>query len=315
MSKKRVSIVIPVFNEEKNIPLIFDEIKGVFSDIAYDFEIIFVNDGSSDNSLLEILRLSREDDRVKGLDFSRNFGKEPATSAGCHFATGDAVVTMDSDLQHPPELIPTFLGLWESGAEVVYTVRKENKGVGFAKDISSKLFYFIFNRVSEVPTESGTTDFRLMDRKVIDVFRNFPERERMFRGMIDWMGYRRAKVEFVARDRVNGKATYSYRKLFRLALNSLTSFSLLPLRMAGYLGIAIMLASGLMLSAMLVTRWFFDFGMFSPIAILAVGNIFLIGIVLVSLGFIALYIARIHGEVINRPLYIVRETVNMDTEK
>ena len=139
MSKK-VSIVIPVYNEEKNIPLVNQEIAGVFSSLPYDYEIIFVNDGSADNSLLEILKLSREDSRVKGLDFSRNFGKEPATSAGCHMATGDAVVTMDADLQHPPELILRFLELWENGAEVVYTVRKENRGASWFKKFSSRIF-------------------------------------------------------------------------------------------------------------------------------------------------------------------------------
>jgi len=311
MSKK-VSIVIPVYNEEKNIPLVNQEIAGVFSSLPYDYEIIFVNDGSADNSLLEILKLSREDSRVKGLDFSRNFGKEPATSAGCHMATGDAVVTMDADLQHPPELILRFLELWENGAEVVYTVRKENRGASWFKKFSSRIFYWIFNKVSEVKTESGTTDFRLMDKKVIQVFRKFPERERMFRGMIDWMGYKRKKVEFVAPNRIHGQATYSYTKLFWLAINSFTSFSLLPLRLAGYIGIFIIMVSGIVLTGMLVTDWFFDPSMFTPIAILGVSNMFLIGIVLVSLGFIALYIARIHNEVINRPLYIIREKVNIE---
>lgn len=314
---KNISIVVPVYNEEKNIPLLAQEIDGVFSALPqYRYEIIFVNDGSTDHSFLEILTLSQRDDRIRGLDFSRNFGKEPATSAGCHHARGDAVITMDADLQHPPELIPKFLELWESGTEVVYTVRKENQGAGWFKRISSKIFYWLFNKVSEVKTESGTTDFRLMDKKVIDVFRKFPERERMFRGMIDWMGYRRAKVEFVARERVNGIATYSYKKLFGLAINSLTSFSLLPLRMAGYIGIIITVISGFLLTGMLVTRWFIDPNMFTSIAILGVSNMFLIGIVLISLGFIALYIARIHSEVINRPLYIVREKVNVvETEQ
>ena len=309
---KLISIVIPVFNEEKNIPLVFAGVKKTLATRPeYACEVIFVNDGSRDNSLLEILKLSREDSRVKALDFSRNFGKEPATSAGCHVAEGDAVVTMDADLQHPPELILKFLELWENGAEVVYTVRKENKGAGWFKQLSSKLFYWIFNKVAEVKTESGTTDFRLMDKKVIDVFRTFPERERMFRGMIDWMGYKREKVEFVAPDRIHGSANYSYNRLFQLALTSFTSFSLLPLRLAGYIGIFIMAVSGLLLAGMLVTRWFIDPDMFTPIAILGVSNMFLIGIVLVSLGFIALYIARIHNEVINRPLYIVRERVNI----
>ncbi len=310
--KKLISVVIPVFNEEQNIPLVFDEIKKtLLTRPEYDFEVIFVNDGSRDNSLLEILKLSREDIRVKGLDFSRNFGKEPATSAGCHVATGDAVITMDADLQHPPVVMLQFLKLWEEGAEVVYTVRKENRGAGLFKKLSSKVFYWLFNKVSAVKTESGTTDFRLMDKKVIEVFRKFPERERMFRGMIDWMGYKRAKVEFVAPERIHGVATYSYGKLFQLALNSLTSFSLLPLRLAGYIGIVIMLISGFLLLGMLVTNWVSAPNMFTPIAILGVSNMFLIGIVLISLGFIALYIARIHNEVINRPLYIVREKVNI----
>lgn len=312
---KLISIVIPVFNEEQNIPLVFEEVKKTLSGHPeYAFEVIFVNDGSADNSLLEILKLSREDSRVKGLDFSRNFGKEPATSAGCHVAQGDAVITMDADLQHPPALIPQFLALWEQGTEVVYTVRKENRGAGLFKKLSSKMFYWLFNKVSEVKTESGTTDFRLMDKKVIEVFRKFPERERMFRGMIDWMGYKREKVEFVALERIHGMAKYSYNKLFQLALNSFTSFSLLPLRLAGYVGVLIIVVSGLLLAGMLITDWLIDPNMFTPIAILGVSNMFLIGIVLISLGFIALYIARIHNEVINRPLYIVREKVNIKEE-
>jgi len=308
---KMISVVIPVYNEEKNIPLIAKEIADVFSSLQREYEIIFVNDGSRDNSLLEILKLSREDSRVKGLDFSRNFGKEVATSAGCHVATGDAVITMDADLQHPPAMIPELIKHWEDGAEVVYTVRKKNEGASITKRLTSYLYYWIFNKVAEVQTDPRSTDFRLMDKKVIEVFRRFPERERMFRGMIDWMGYRRVRVEFVASERRYGTAVYSYQKLFRLAMNSFTSFSLLPLRFAGYIGVFIMLLSGLLLAGMLIVDWFFDPNMFTPIAILGVSNMFLIGIVLVSLGFIALYIARIHNEVINRPLYIVRERINI----
>lgn len=305
-----ISIVVPVYNEEKNVPLLAKEIERVFSVLPFEYELIFVNDGSKDNSLLEILRLSQENHKVKGLDFSRNFGKEPATSAGCHVAKGDAVITMDADLQHPASLIPTFIRHWQEGAEVVYTVRKKNEGASFIKQLTSTLYYWLFNKVSEVRTEPRSTDFRLMDKKVIEVFRHFPERERMFRGMIDWMGYRRVRVEFDACERKFGSATYSYRKLFRLAMNSFTSFSLLPLRFAGYFGIFITAVSGALLVIMFIYNWFISPGLFTPIAILATGNTFLIGIVLVSLGFIALYIARIHNEVINRPLYIVREKIN-----
>lgn len=309
-----ISIVIPVYNEEKNISLVAEEIANVFLNLPFEYEIIFVNDGSSDESFSAIADLAHRHANIRGIDFSRNFGKETATSAGCHVAVGDAIVTMDADLQHPASLIPDFIQHWQSGAEVVYTVRKKNEGASLTKRWTSALFYWIFNRVSEFQSEPRSTDFRLMDKKVIRAFRQFPERERMFRGMIDWMGFQRVKVEFSARERQHGRASYSYAKLLKLAINSFTSFSLLPLRFAGYLGVFITVVSGLLLVIMLANRWFFNPDLFTPIAILATGNTFLIGIVLVSLGFIALYIARIHNEVIGRPLYIVRESVNVKDE-
>lgn len=313
MSKK-ISVVIPVYNEEKNVSLVSQEVAAVFSSLPYEYEIIFVNDGSRDNSLLEILRLGEADSRIKGLDFSRNFGKEPALSAGCHIASGDAVITMDADLQHPAELISELLKEWEKGAEVVYTVRKKNEGASLMKRLTSSAYYWLFNKITSVTTEPRSTDFRLLDKKVIEVFRKFPERERMFRGMVDWMGYKRSRVEFVARERKYGQAGYSYAKLFGLAINSFTSFSLLPLKIAGYLGVVITTCSGFLLIAMFAAQFFKDWWVFTPLSILATINIFLVGIVLVSLGFVALYIARIHSEVINRPLYIVREKVNFDAE-
>lgn len=314
MAEKLISIVIPVYNEEENIPPLLSALAEVFSSIPYRYELVFVNDGSSDGSLKVLREASRQDDRIKILDFSRNFGKETALTAGCHYACGDAVITMDADLQHPPTLIPELFSAWEGGAEVVYTVRRANHGASWFKRFTSFLFYWLFNRVSEMKTEAGTTDFRLMDRAVMDVFRRIPERERMFRGLIDWMGFRRARVVFDAPARANGTNRYSYLQLLRLAMNSFTSFSLFPLRLAGYLGIIITLVSGLLLVFMLSARWFFAPTMFTPIAILAVGNTFLIGIVLICLGFIALYIARIHAEVIDRPLYIVREKMNIERE-
>ena len=309
MSKK-ISVVIPVYNEEKNVPLITEEIAGVFAALPYEYEIIFVNDGSRDNSLLAILRLAEQRPNIKGIDFSRNFGKEPALSAGCHAASGDAVITMDADLQHPAALIPELISHWEKGAEVVYTVRKKNEGASFTKLATSNMYYWLFNKITSVTTEPRSTDFRLLDKKVIEVFRKFPERERMFRGMVDWMGYKRSRVEFVAQERKHGQAGYSYAKLFGLAINSFTSFSLLPLKIAGYLGVVITACSGLLLVVMFVAQFFKHWWVFTPLSILATINIFLVGIVLISLGFVALYIARIHSEVINRPLYIAREMVN-----
>jgi len=311
--KKLISLVIPIYNEEKNIQPIYGEIRGVFSSLPdYDFEIIFINDGSRDNGFLELVKLSENNKNIKVLDFSRNFGKEAATSAGCHHARGEAVITLDADLQHPPVLIPELIKKWEEGFEVVYTVRKENKGASATKKITSKLYYWLFNKISSVESTPHSTDFRIMDRKVMETFRKFPEKERIFRGIIDWMGYKRAKIEFIAPERNIGKAGYSYRKLVGLAVNSITAFSLLPLRLAGYLGILITSVSFILLLFMAITEWLFNPSNFTPLAFVAVTNTLLIGLVLICLGFIALYIARIHEEVAGRPLYIIRNKVNIE---
>lgn len=313
MQNKVVSIVVPVFNEKNNLEILFDEISGVFENLEYDFEVIFVNDGSTDGCISILQDIARRNRKVKILDFSRNFGKEVATSAGCHFATGDAVITMDADLQHPPKLIPELIKKWEQGGEVVYTVRRENEGASMTKKATSRMYWWLFNKISSVNSEPHSTDFRLMDKQVIDEFKKFPEKERLFRGIIDWMGYRRERIEFVAPRRNSGQAAYSYNKLFALAINSLTAFSLLPLRMAGYFGIIITTVSSILLFVMLLSK-IFGFLVFTPVAIVVVANTLLIGIVLICLGFIALYIARIHDEVGGRPLYIIRKKINVEGE-
>lgn len=310
--EKLISIVIPIYNEEKNIPILYVELKKVLDSINFDWEMVLVNDGSKDGSIMELEKLSQLDSKVKVLDFSRNFGKEAATTAGCCFAKGDAVVTMDADLQHPPIVINEFLKKWQEEFEVVYTVRKENKGASFIKKTTSRIYWWIFSKISSSNSEPHSTDFRLLDRKVVDEFKKFPERGRIFRGIIDWMGYKRVRVDFVAPERAAGEAGYSYSKLFGLAINSLTAFSLMPLKLAGYLGVIITFFSSIFFVIMLITRWFFSPVMFSSVAFLMIINILLIGIVLICLGFIALYIARIHDEVVDRPLYIVRNKINID---
>ncbi|MFZ5982154.1 MAG: glycosyltransferase family 2 protein [Patescibacteria group bacterium] len=310
---KLISVVVPIYNEEKNIPRVYAEIKKTFESLAFDLELIFVNDGSQDHSFLEINKLAEKDSRVKLVDFARNFGKEIALTAGCHHASGEAVITMDADLQHPPKLIPEMLEKWQSGKEVVYTVRKEHKGASLTKKTTSKLYWWLFQNMTSVETEPHSTDFRLMDKKVIDIFKKFPERGRIFRGIIDWIGFERERIEFVAPERTEGKPTYSYRKLIGLAINSLTAFSMLPLRLAGYLGVIITLVSSLILFIIALSK-IFGFLEFTPIASLTVVNTFLIGIVLVCLGFIALYIARIHDEVIDRPLYLIKRKLNLEND-
>jgi len=305
-----ITIVIPVYNEEQNIPTLYPRLKEVVSkhpDIQWEF--LFVNDGSADGSYAVLKSLARQDNNVMVLDLSRNFGKEVALTAGVHGAHGDAVICMDADLQHPPELIPKLVELWRQGSEVVVTIRRTSEKQPLLRKIGSHLFYWIMGKISGLDMVSGTTDFRLFDRKVVEAFCRVTERERMFRGIMDWLGFRRTYIEFDAAARNEGQASYTYRKLIRLAVNSITSFSLLPLRITGYLGLLITTLSGLLLLWMFASYLFNWSYNYTPLAMVVVVNTFLIGIVLIALGLVALYIGNIHIEVTNRPLYIVRETV------
>ncbi|MDZ7611479.1 MAG: glycosyltransferase family 2 protein [Candidatus Moranbacteria bacterium] len=307
-----ISIVIPIFNEEKNVRPLFERLKAVFDKQSIKWELIFVDDGSQDGSVMEISGLAKKNKNVKAVFFSRNFGKEVALSAGCRYARGEAVITMDGDLQHPPELIPEILEKWRNGGEVVYTVRKENQGAGALKKLTSGIYWWLFGKISTLDSEPHSTDFRLMDRRVVDEINRFSERGRIFRGIVDWTGFKREKMEFSAEQRRNEKAGYSYKKLFHLGVNSLTAFSLLPLKVAGFLGVLITSVSSLLFIVMIIVRWFIEPKFFSSLSFVVVINTVLIGIVLSCLGMIALYIARIHDEVTGRPLYIVRKKINID---
>ncbi|MDD5396661.1 MAG: glycosyltransferase family 2 protein [Candidatus Moranbacteria bacterium] len=309
---KKISIIIPAYNEEKNVDLIYVELQKVFATCPkeYEFEILFVNDGSSDNTLGEIERLAGKHPEVKYIDFSRNFGKEVATTAALNNCQGDACIMVDADLQHPVELIPEFIAKWENGADVVVGVRNKNKSVGVFKKIGSVIFYKIINRIAEVKIVPNATDFRLLDRAVIDEFNRFTETNRMTRALIDWLGFKRDYINFEANERIHGEASYSFWKLFKLALNSFVSLSLLPLKLAGNLGIAITLVSGIAGFYILLGKYFFHThfaSTFSDSENLAILIVFLVGIILTSIGLMALYIANIHGEVINRPIYVVRK--------
>jgi polyisoprenyl-phosphate glycosyltransferase len=306
-NNKLVSIIVPIYNEEKNIPVLYEKINEIGKNLSYDLEIIFVNDGSRDKSILELRKLEEKDDRARVVDFSRNFGKELATTAGINLCKGDACIMIDADLQHPVEVIREFLVKWEKGAEVVIGVREKNKGEGVVKKAGSVLFYKIINWISDTGIVPNATDFRLLDRVVIDEFNKLTERNRMTRALIDWMGFRRDFVKFQANERLFGTASYSYLKLFRLAFNSMISLSLVPLKLAGYLGIIITLLSGTLGIFIFITRYVMNSLDYSGSAILAVIILFLIGIVLICLGLIALYIANIHAEVTNRPLYVIRK--------
>lgn len=308
---KTVSIVIPVFCEERNIHNLYEQLEMVTKDMGnYAWEYVFVNDGSRDGSYSVMKKLASSDKKVKIIDLSRNFGKEIALSAGVEAASGAAVITIDADLQHPPELIPEMLKKWEEGVDIVVTIRRKIENQSLLKVIGSTIFYWMMKKISHVEIVPQGTDFRLIDRKVVDVFKGMTERGRVFRGLIDWMGFQKDFVEFNANARAKGKPGYTYRKLLRLVMNSITSFSLLPLKVAGFLGVIITFLSGNLLIIMLPTRFLFGSSFFSPLAIVVVANTFLIGIVLICLGLIALYVGNIHTEVTNRPLYIVKDRIN-----
>lgn len=311
---KLISIVIPVYNEEKNIQPLVDRLVGVIEKIStYHWEIVFVNDGSADNSQTELEKLASINSIIKVIEFSRNFGKEVATTAGLNYCRGDACIMLDADLQHPPELIPEFIAKWEQGVEVIIGIRKRDKNEGIIKRAGGWLFYKIINKISDTKLIPNSCDFRLLDRVVINEFNRFTEKYRMTRALIDWLGFCRDFVYFDTGERIHGKARYSVGKLFRLAFTSFVALSLFPLRFAGYLGIFIMLTSGVFGLFILIEKYILKdvWGLaISGTAVLAIILLFLVGIILSCLGLIALYIANIHHEVINRPIYVMRSRKN-----
>ena len=313
---KKISIIVPVYCEGRGLFALYDRLEVVTKSLTnYDWEYIFVNDGSPDDSLSIISQICDVNSSVNAIDLSRKFGKEIALSAGVLEAVNsDAVICIDADLQHPPELIPQLISFWESGADVVVTIRTESKNQPFIRKIGSAVYYGLMSCLSDLQLASKTTDFGLYDSKVIRAFSMITERQRVFRGIIDWMGFRRVFVEFTADERHSGDAKYSYAKLWRLAVNSITSFSLWPLRIAGYLGVAITSISSLLFIWMLIDRFIGGKLAFTSLAIIVVANTFLMGIVLIAIGLVALYIGNIHTEVINRPLYIVRERLGKTSD-
>lgn len=274
---------------------------------SYDREIIFVNDGSQDATREVIKQLSETNPAVHGINFSANFGKEIALSAGVQHAKGDAVITLDADWQHDISKLPLFLQHWEEGYDVVYNKRPITSGASFSKRISSNMFYRIFNSISEFQMEAHTTDYRLIDRKVANIFAEFTEKNRIYRWLIDRIWFNSKEVVFDALPPINDrKASYTYTKLFKLALDSLTSFSVKPLKLVGYIGFFFCFWSFAGLIRIIIDR-ITGGGTFTNLWLFMLLNTFLIGIVMIALGMMAIYIANIHEEVRQRPLYIIKD--------
>jgi len=313
-----ISVVVPVYNEAANVPLLAQELIKHTSKLPYEFEFLLVDDGSRDSSAQAIQAVAAQDDRFQLVQLARNFGKEAAVSAGFSVAAGQAVIVMDADLQMPPSLVGEFLEKWEAGAEVVVGVFAK-RNMSKLRALGAKCFYTIMQRIGHAKITPNATDFRLLDREVVDAFNDLTERNRITRGLIDWLGYKRDYIYFQQAPRKNGEPTYSFKKLVELAVNSFTSYSLLPLKMAGYLGVFILVISIPLGSFLFAIRFIFHdpyhWGIHGT-TLLAVLTLFLVGVVLACLGLISLYIAHIHAEVINRPLFIIRRkpTVSRRTE-
>jgi dolichol-phosphate mannosyltransferase len=314
MRKKLITIVVPVHNEQECVPILLTELRKVVNKLtAYNFEFVFIDDGSSDQSAAVIKEAMAEYNELRLIEFARNFGKEAAVSAGIHDSKGDAVIIMDADLQHPPQKIPAFIEQWEQGGEVVVGLRKADGKESRLKRVGSIWFYRIMRWISHTEVTPHATDYRLLDRCVVNEFNRLTERNRMTRGLIDWLGFRRTYVSFAAAVRQHGEASYTFRKLVSLAINSFTAYSMLPLRMAGYIGMFILLIAAPACTFVLIEQYIMGDPLrlnFSGSASLGLAVLFLVGIVLVCLGLVALYIAHIHTEVIGRPLYIRRDSVS-----
>ncbi len=304
---------MPAHNEEKNIAELYTAILRQINQDRYDYEIIFVNDGSNDSSELILAHLAQQNQKVKVVTFTRNFGHQAALTAGLDYATGDALITMDCDFQDPPELIPQFLEQWEKGFKIVYA-RRVHRNDPWLKKLTAQIYYFLLYKASEIKIKGNIGDYRLIDKDVAVVLRQLRERSRYLRGLIPWLGFPYAIVDYQRPRRITGKTKFSWIKMARFAMNGLLNFSLLPLRIGLVAGIFIIF-SGIIFLLYLGYRFFFDDQFYKLLEWLAVVNYILIGILFIFLWFIAEYIGRIYEEVKGRPLYIVRQTQNIDAHE
>jgi glycosyltransferase involved in cell wall biosynthesis len=304
---KKISIIIPAHNEEGNISLIYQRIRNVFSKLEhYTFEIIFVNDGSRDSTQSVLEQYSRNFDNVKFIEFSRNFGHQPAVKAGMDHADGNAVISMDADLQHPPELIPELIQKWEEGFDVVLTNRKYPKEISYFKKKTSEMFYRFLSRISDVDLKSGGgSDFRLLDSGVVQEFRNFTEDDLFLRGLTSWMGFRQTSVNFLAGERVSGESSYNIKKMMKFAFTGITAFSVKPLYLAAYLGFMFS-AFSVVGYGIYVIYSFLAETEISGWASLIMTIVFFGGLQLIILGIFGIYLGKIFKQVKERPNYIIR---------
>ena len=304
---KKISILIPAYNEQEVLEPLYQRLGTLANDNkSYDFEFLFVNDGSRDKTLSIIKELADKDDRVSYVDLSRNFGKEIAMIAGLDHVTGDATVIIDADLQDPPELIPKMIKYWEDGYEDVYAKRNSRSGETWLKKATSKLYYRILQKSTNIPIQRDTGDFRLLDRVCVDALKQIRESQRYTKGMFSWIGYKKKEITYDRDPRVAGESGWSYSKLINFAIDGLTSFTTAPLRISSIMGIIVSLVAFIYIVYLVFRTILFGTDLAGYPSMMAV-ILFLGGVQLLSLGVIGEYIGRIFNETKGRPLYFVQE--------
>jgi dolichol-phosphate mannosyltransferase len=302
------SVIIPIYNEELNIPALVSRLRPVVEKTGMSYELLFINDGSRDRSLQLIKALAQADPHVRYIDFSRNFGHQVAVSAGLDNCKGNIIAIIDADLQDPPELIEEMIGLLKQGNEVVYAQRRSRKDKSVVKKFAYKTFYRLLARISNVEVPLNTGDFRVITRKVAEVLKNMPEQHKFLRGQIAWLGFKQTYVEYDRDARAAGEPGYTYRKLFRLAFDGITGFSNLPLRIASVMGFVVSGISFVLILYALVSYFFFKGDLPRGWTSLMIAISFIGGVQLICLGIIGEYLSRLQSDVRNRPLYVINET-------
>lgn len=302
-----ISIIAPIYNEADNIPVLYERVCEVMDSFGESWELLLVNDGSTDQSAELIRQLARKDVRIRPVIFARNFGHQIAVTAGLDYSRGQAVVVIDADLQDPPEVILDLIAKWQEGYEVVYAIRAEREGEGLFKLVTASIFYRLIVKITDVKIPLDAGDFRLLDRQVVDVLNQMRERHRFLRGMSAWVGFRQVGVPYKRAARLAGETKYPFRKMLRLAINAITGFSYFPLQLATYIGF---LSAGISILSIPVVITLRLWGSQAPLvgqATTLIAVLFLGGVQLISLGILGEYIGRLYDEAKGRPLYIVRE--------